>query len=106
MFSQVSVSHSVNRGWVCLVPCHFQGISEGISGPKSLLGEGMSTGWVCPGWVCLRGGYPKSPNMDQRGVSTHPLLTPSGNHHTYDWQANGTHPTGMLLKMYIYVGME
>ena len=26
-----------------------------------------------------------------------PVLTPNGNYHnTYDWQAGGTHPTGML----------
>ena len=58
MFSQLSVSHSVQKGWVFGI-MSFLGM--GISGTRSLLkvgifrgeGLGMSRWWICPeGWVC------------------------------------------------------
>ena len=53
-------------GWVCLVPRLFLG---------------------CRG--CVQGGY-------GAWVTPAPPPTPSGSHHTYDRQAGGTHPIGML----------
>ena len=38
------------------------------------------------GWICPLGGYVQGGPL---------LLTPSGDHHMYGWQAGGTHHTGM-----------
>ena len=74
MFSHASVSHSVQEGWVYLVPCPFGrgeylwsevpwGVCMGVGG--------LSRGWVSPPPTP----HPQSP------------LTPSGDHHT--WSASG-----------------
>ena len=107
MFSQVSVSHSVNRGWVCLVPCHFQGVFEGISGARSLLGEDMSMVGMSEGV----GTHPPRHGPEGGGEYPSPADTYWQPPHIR-WQANGTHPTGMLSSVHmrllknLYVSME
>ena len=76
MFSHASVSHSVQEGWVYLVPCPF-GRGEYLwsevpwGGGVCMGVGGLSRGWVSPPPTP----HPQSP------------LTPSGGHHT--WSASG-----------------
>ena len=66
------------------VSAHREGGGLGITGTRSLLG-----------WAGMPGPF-QGVGM-ARVVGTHPLLlTPSGIHHTYGWQAGRTYPTGML----------
>ena len=89
MFSQASVSHSVHRGWVSLVPCPFRGMGVDISGHRSLGG-----GWVCPREVDMfrgtqprqgpeKGGYP--PPTDTEWWPPHVQLASMW--YTYYWNA-------------------
>ena len=71
-----SVCHSVRDGWVCLVPGPFRGVYQGGYTRGGIPGVGMYT----PTDLV----YPRPPSPG------------SGLHNTYGWQANGTHPTGML----------
>ena len=100
MFSQMSVILSTGSGWVCLggwlggypigtrVSMSRGGLGIPVGG-EYVQGEGISI----PEEVRTH-----APDMGPtRGwVLTSLLLTPSGDHkHMYDWQADGTHPTGM-----------
>ena len=100
MFSQMSVILSTGSGWVCLggwlggypigtrVSMSRGGLGIPVGG-EYVHGEGISI----PEEVRAH-----APDMGPtRGwVLTPLLLTPNGDHrHMYDWQADGTHPTGM-----------
>ena len=79
MFSQVSVSHSFHGGGVGYLWSQILFRGGGMSSTRSR-GGGGGTPWT---W-------------DWEGVPFRLLLTPSGSHHTYGQQADGTRPSGKL----------